>query len=103
VTSLEPAPVWCRDTPIGYIIESGTPRRPAMSRTIIRVGGMTCTHCNMAVERALTQIVGVTGVVADFETGSVQVDTDGHLDDAAVREAIAEEGYEVLSIESEPA
>jgi copper chaperone CopZ len=70
-----------------------------MARTTIHVGGMTCTHCNMAVERAISRIDSVTGVTADFETGSVRVDVDGALDEEAAREAIAEEGYQVLSIE----
>jgi len=74
-----------------------------MARTTIHVGGMTCAHCNMAIERALTEIDGVTAVTADFETGSVLVDADGPLDEPAARNAIAEEGYEVLSIDSVPA
>ena len=73
-----------------------------MPRTMIRVDGMTCTHCNMAIERAVSQIEGVTGVAADFTTGAVLVDAVGELDEPALREAIAEEGYEVQSIERAP-
>jgi copper chaperone CopZ len=72
-----------------------------MPRTTVHVGGMTCTHCNMAIERALSRIEGVTGVRADFETGSVHFDVAGTLDESTVRDAIAEEGYEVVSIGQE--
>ncbi len=74
-----------------------------MSRMIVRVDGMTCAHCNMAIEGAVAQIDGVTAVRADFTTGSVEVDVDGELNESAVRDAIAEEGYEVRSFEPEPA
>jgi len=71
-----------------------------MFKTVtVRVDGMSCMHCNMAIERAVSQIDGVAAVSADFETGAVRIEADGELNEPAVREAIAEEGYEVLSID----
>ena len=32
-----------------------------MATTVLRVGGMTCNHCVMAVTKALEGVPGVTG------------------------------------------
>ncbi|MBW1877606.1 MAG: heavy-metal-associated domain-containing protein [Deltaproteobacteria bacterium] len=57
------------------------------------VDGMSCMHCVMSVTKALEAVPGVDQVVeVDLERGVAVVD--GEPDDAAVIEAIAEEGYE---------
>ena len=62
------------------------------------VSGMTCGHCVTAVTRELTQLPGVTGVSIDLVVGgtsNVHVVSDDALDDALVREAVDEAGYEL--------
>lgn len=61
----------------------------------LKVSGMTCGHCVSAVTRAVQALPAVEGVVVDLASGIVTVT--GHPDERAVREAIAEEGYEVLA------
>lgn len=65
-----------------------------MSETITYVvPGMTCDHCKHAVSSELSAVAGVTGVEVDLGTKLVKVSGDG-LDDAALRAAIEEAGYE---------
>jgi copper chaperone CopZ len=63
------------------------------------VAGMTCGHCVSAVTDELTQLPGVISVSIDLVAGgtsAVHVISDGALDDAAVREAVDEAGYELV-------
>ncbi|MCB0914313.1 MAG: heavy-metal-associated domain-containing protein [Actinobacteria bacterium] len=58
------------------------------------VTGMTCQHCVNAVSSEVGAVPGVTEVAVDLTAGEVTVvGTD--LDDAAIRAAIDEAGYEV--------
>lgn len=60
-----------------------------------QVSGMTCGHCVAAVTKAVQAIPEVENVSVDLATGTVTVT--GTPDARAVRDAIAEEGYEVRS------
>lgn len=60
------------------------------------VPGMTCGHCTAAVEAEVGQVPGVSTVTADLETKQVAV-TGEDLDDAALRAAIDEAGYEAVA------
>jgi copper chaperone CopZ len=64
-----------------------------MTELTYSVPAMHCGNCTAAVEREVSQVAGVDNVVADLETKRVVV-RGAQLDDAAVREAIAEAGYE---------
>lgn len=62
-------------------------------RDHLHVPGMTCGHCRQAVSSELAEVDGVDGVDVDLDTKLVTVR--GHdLDDAALRAAIEEAGYE---------
>ncbi len=60
------------------------------------VTGMTCGHCKQAVEQEVARLEGVGALDVDLGTGRLTVEG-SHLDDAAVRAAIHEAGYEVVS------
>jgi copper chaperone CopZ len=66
-----------------------------MAESTYTVSGMTCGHCAGAVTTELTSLPGVTGVDVDLGSGRVRVASDAPLDDAAVRSAVEEAGYEV--------
>lgn len=68
-----------------------------MITTRYAVKGMTCGHCVSAVSAEIGRIGGVTGVDVDLATGSVTVTSAAALDDAEVREAVDEAGYELVS------
>ena len=58
------------------------------------VPGMHCAHCVAAVEEEVSAVPGVESVTVDLETKRVDVAGQA-LDDAAIRAAIQEAGYEV--------
>jgi len=57
------------------------------------VPDMSCGHCKQAVTEEVSKVPGVATVDVDLETKLVLVGGEG-LDDAALREAIEEAGYE---------
>jgi len=61
--------------------------------TTLAVSGMSCTGCESNVESAVSELAGVQAVDADHEAGTVTVD--GDVDEAALREAIEDSGYEL--------
>ena len=61
---------------------------------VIGVGGMMCSHCTAAVEKACLRVPGVETAVADLEAKNVTVT--GDADVAALKKAIVDAGYEVV-------
>ncbi len=57
------------------------------------VPGMSCGHCEAAVIEEISVLPGVESVAVDLETKMVEVQGLA-LDDAAIRAAIEEAGYE---------
>jgi copper chaperone len=71
-----------------------------MTTTTYSVAGMTCAHCTSAVTEELTKLSGVSGVTVDLNAGgtsAVHVTSASALDEAAVREAVDEAGYELAA------
>jgi copper chaperone len=65
-----------------------------MTETITyTVAGMTCGHCKQAVTQELSTVDGVESVEVDLDTKLVTV-VGSSLDDAQLRTAIDEAGYE---------
>jgi copper chaperone len=65
-----------------------------MNQTITyTVPGMSCGHCKAAVTAEVSALAGVASVDVDLETKLVRVSGES-LDDAAIRAAIDEAGYE---------
>lgn len=60
------------------------------------VTGMSCEHCAASITEEVSRVPGVTGVDVDVATGSVAV-SGSVLDDARLRAAIEEAGYEVAA------
>ena len=65
-----------------------------MEKKIV-IEGMSCGHCSARVEKALNGLDGVTAHV-DLEAKTATVS--GSADDAALRKAVEDAGYEVVSI-----
>ena len=61
----------------------------------LKVSGMTCGRCVSAVRNAVRAVPGTEDVAIDLKAGRVTVT--GNPSEQAVREAITEEGYEVLA------
>jgi copper chaperone len=60
------------------------------------VKGMTCGHCVMSVTEEVEYVPGVSGVDVDLNSGRMVVRGDRFSDDA-IRDAVDEAGYEVVS------
>lgn len=56
------------------------------------VPGMTCGHCKSSIEGEVTKLADVASIVVDLDAKTVTVDGG---DDAAIREAIDEAGFDV--------
>jgi copper chaperone len=59
------------------------------------VTGMTCGHCVASVTEEVQEIAGVEHVEVVLETGALTVTSAEPLDDAAVRSAVEEAGYQL--------
>jgi copper chaperone len=58
------------------------------------VPGMSCGHCRAAVSAEVEKVAGVSSVTVDLGTKRVHV-TGEQLDDAAIRAAIDQAGYDI--------
>ena len=58
------------------------------------VPGMSCGHCRAAITEEVEKVAGVAAIEVDLDAKKVAVSGSG-LDDAAVRGAIDEAGYEI--------
>ena len=68
-----------------------------MSTSTYAVKGMTCAHCVQSVTEEVSEVPGVTAVDVDLATGRLTVSSERPVDDGAVRAAVAEAGYEVVT------
>ncbi|MEH1126127.1 heavy-metal-associated domain-containing protein [Micromonospora sp. CPCC 206061] len=62
-----------------------------------RVKGMTCGHCVNSVSSEVGALPGVDNVQVDLTSGTVTVASTAALDEQAVRDAVDEAGYELVS------
>jgi copper chaperone len=77
------------DTLPGYIEK----RSNAMSEITYTVSGLSCGHCESAVKTELLAVTGVDSVDVDLDGKLVRV-RGSELDDARLRAAIDDAGYE---------
>ncbi|MEN8376585.1 MAG: heavy-metal-associated domain-containing protein [Gemmatimonadota bacterium] len=63
-----------------------------MTKTKLRIEGMSCGHCAHAVTQALESVPGVQQARVDLEGGSAEVEHEG-ADRAALVGAVMDEGY----------
>jgi copper chaperone CopZ len=69
----------------------------SMEKAVLRVDGMTCSHCKMAVEKALKNVPGVSGAVVDLAAKTATVDYEpGRATPAGLEEAVVAAGYSVV-------
>lgn len=65
-----------------------------MSKTVLKIEGMTCNHCKMAVEKALKGVSGVTGAEVDLAKKEAVVN--GAADKPAMVKAVDLAGFKVV-------
>jgi copper chaperone CopZ len=72
-----------------------------MTTTTYLVAGMSCDHCAHAVSTQLSGLSGVESVgvqIADEGPTEVTVTSAGPLDEASVRAAVDEAGYDLVGV-----
>ena len=66
-----------------------------MEKTL-HIQGMMCPHCEMRVKKALESVPGVSEATASHTSGTAVVTLSGPVDDAALKKAVEDQGYEVV-------
>jgi copper chaperone len=61
----------------------------------VRIKGMSCNHCVMAVTKALSGIDGVSNVKVDLAKGEATFDEETPVDRNVIGERIRKAGFEV--------
>lgn len=68
-----------------------------MKKTVLNIEGMSCSHCENAVKKAVGALEGVSAVAVDLKGKTVTVEYDSSkvsLD--RIKNEIEEQGYDVL-------
>ena len=67
-----------------------------MTQVTLNVPDISCNHCKMSIEGAVTELAGIESAVVDIEARSVDVSfDDGSQSLDRIITAIEEQGYEV--------
>jgi copper chaperone len=64
--------------------------------TTIKIKGMSCQHCVMAVTKALNSIEGIKEVRVDLDKGEAAFTEEKPVDRTLIRERIAKAGFDVV-------
>ena len=63
-----------------------------MTKTEIKIEGMTCGHCAMSITNEIATIEGVSNVKVDHTQGNAIVESEG-VSNEQLAEAVEEAGY----------
>ena len=69
-----------------------------MTKTL-KIEGMMCGHCEMHTKKALEALDGVTSAEVSHKTGTAVVTLNKDVSDDVLKQAVAEQGYEVTGIQ----
>jgi formate dehydrogenase gamma subunit len=75
--------------------EEAPERKESPNMTTLKVKGMSCQHCVMAVKKALGFLDGVKNIEVDLGKGEVQFENSKGIAADKIREAIETAGYQV--------
>ena len=74
-----------------------------MIETTVKIDGMMCGMCEAHVSDVIRNRFAVKKVSASHSKGQAVILSENELDEAALRKAIADTGYEVTSVHAKPA
>ena len=72
---------------------------PAVQK-VMKIEGMSCSHCTGAVTKALSALEGVTAEV-NLDDKAAYITTTGLTDDETMKKAVTDAGYTVVSLETQ--
>ncbi len=61
----------------------------------IKITGMSCQHCVMAVSKALEKLEGIKNVKVDLPQGEATFENPGKVARNRIRKAVEDAGYQV--------
>lgn len=64
----------------------------------IFIEGMTCNHCKMRVENALSGLEGVTSATVDLAAKKAVVEMSAEIDESVLTQTVDDAGYDVMEI-----
>jgi copper chaperone len=64
--------------------------------TTVKIKGMSCQHCVMAVTKALKEIEGLQDVAVDLEKGEAAFTETKPVDKNMIKDKVKKAGYEVV-------
>ena len=64
----------------------------------IKIQGMTCQHCVMAVTRALGAIQGIKNLRVELGKGEATFENTRNVSAESIRKAVEEAGYKVTGL-----
>ena len=67
-----------------------------MQEIKLKVEGMMCSGCENRVKNAVSKIDGVKEVIANHETGTVEVQADDNVNIDNIKETICNLDYEII-------
>lgn len=67
----------------------------AMQVTTVKIQGMSCEHCVLAVTKALEEIEGLRNCRVDLSSGEATFEQEPSVDMNSVIEAVEKAGYRV--------
>ncbi|MCD8377131.1 MAG: heavy metal translocating P-type ATPase [Oscillospiraceae bacterium] len=70
-----------------------------MEKITLNVSGMMCAHCEGRVRQALEALPEVEAAAVSHESGTAVVSLRGTVDEAALKKAVEDAGYQVLSVQ----
>lgn len=62
----------------------------------VKIKGMSCNHCVMAVTKALKEIEGLTDIEVNLEKGEASFQENQPVDPGVIQEKVKKAGYEVV-------
>ena len=73
-----------------------------MFQTTVEVDGMACSMCEAHVNDAVRSALNVKKVTSSHGKGETVILTEQPVDEQAVRDALADTGYDVTAVASHP-
>ncbi|MDD5713042.1 MAG: cation transporter [Smithellaceae bacterium] len=61
----------------------------------LKIEGMSCNHCVMAVTKALSGVAGVKDIKIDLQKGEATFEEEKPVDMAALKAAVEKAGYRI--------
>ena len=71
-------------------------KEPKTMQKTLKIDGMMCTHCSGRVKKALEELPGVVSAEVSHENGTAVVTMSTPVDDATLKKAVEDQGYQVV-------